>query len=77
MVGADFDSLEDKISALTTKDPNKLKVYSGAKQFEITINGVTHRILEDTKIEYDGELLTGEVLYEKLSGSKPRGIPHS
>jgi len=27
MVGADFDSLEDKISALTTKDPNKLKVY--------------------------------------------------
>jgi DNA polymerase-1 len=27
IVGADFDSLEDKISALTTKDPNKLKVY--------------------------------------------------
>lgn len=27
MCGADFDSLEDKISALTTKDPNKLKVY--------------------------------------------------
>lgn len=26
-VGLDFDSLEDKISALTTKDPNKLKVY--------------------------------------------------
>ena len=26
--GADFDSLEDKISALTTKDPNKLRVYS-------------------------------------------------
>ena len=26
--GADFDSLEDKISALTTKDPNKLKVYT-------------------------------------------------
>lgn len=25
--GADFDSLEDMISALTTKDPNKLKVY--------------------------------------------------
>lgn len=28
MVGADFDSLEDKISALQTKDPNKLKVYT-------------------------------------------------
>jgi len=27
-VGLDFDSLEDKISALLTKDPNKLKVYT-------------------------------------------------
>lgn len=27
MAGADFNSLEDYISALTTKDPNKLKVY--------------------------------------------------
>lgn len=27
MFGADFASLEDRISALTTKDPNKLKVY--------------------------------------------------
>jgi DNA polymerase-1 len=27
-VGLDFASLEDKISALTTKDPNKLKVYT-------------------------------------------------
>lgn len=26
--GLDFDSLEDKISAVTTKDPNKLKVYT-------------------------------------------------
>lgn len=26
--GLDFDSLEDKISALTTKDPNKIKVYT-------------------------------------------------
>lgn len=28
MVGADFNSLEDMISALTTKDPQKLKVYT-------------------------------------------------
>ncbi len=28
LVGADFASLEDKISALTTKDSNKLKVYT-------------------------------------------------
>ena len=27
-VGVDFNSLEDRISALTTKDPNKLKVYT-------------------------------------------------
>lgn len=27
-VGSDFSSLEDRISALTTKDPNKLKVYT-------------------------------------------------
>lgn len=27
-MGADFASLEDRISALTTKDPNKLKVYT-------------------------------------------------
>jgi len=27
MTGADFDSLEDKVSALTTKDKNKLRVY--------------------------------------------------
>lgn len=28
LVGADFSSLEDKINALVTKDPNKLKVYT-------------------------------------------------
>ncbi len=28
MAGADFNSLEDYVSALTTKDPNKLKVYT-------------------------------------------------
>jgi len=27
-VGLDFDSLEDKISAVTTNDPQKIKVYS-------------------------------------------------
>ena len=27
MVGLDFASLEDRISALTTKDPNKLRTY--------------------------------------------------
>lgn len=27
LAGADFSSLEDRISALTTQDPNKLKIY--------------------------------------------------
>lgn len=64
--GADFNSLEDYISALTTKDPNKLKVYSGLKQYRITVNGKTQIINEESEVKYDGELLTGEALYEKL-----------
>lgn len=69
-VGLDFDSLEDRISALTTKDPNKLKVYSGLKQYDITINGKTHRITEEDVVSYDGVELTGEELYEKLQNSQ-------
>lgn len=68
--GIDFSSLEDYISALTTKDPEKLKVYTGVKQYEVIINGVSHLISEDTMVEYDGNLITGEELYEKLSNSK-------
>ena len=73
-VGADFNSLEDYISALTTKDPNKLRVYAGFKQFEITINGITHRIRDTDVVNFDGEHLTGEELYEKLQGCKPRDV---
>lgn len=69
--GADFNSLEDYISALTTKDPNKLKVYSGLKQYDITINGKTHRINEEDVVSYDGVELTGEELHEKLQNSQP------
>ena len=72
--GADFNSLEDYISALTTKDPNKLRVYAGFKQFEITINGITHRIRDTDVVNFDGEHLTGEELYEKLQGCKPRDV---
>lgn len=74
--GADFNSLEDYISALTTKDPNKLKVYAGSKQFDLTINGITHRIREEDVVSYDGQKLTGNELYEKLHGCKPRDLPH-
>jgi len=72
--GADFNSLEDMISALTTKDPNKLKVYAGSKQFDVTVNGVTHRIREEDVVNYDGQELNGVELYEKLQGSKPRDV---
>ena len=72
--GADFNSLEDMISALTTKDPNKLKVYAGSKQFDVTVNGVTHRIREEDVVKYDGQELNGAELYEKLQGSKPRDV---
>ena len=67
--GADFNSLEDRINALLTKDPNKLKVYVGYKQYQLEINGVIHLISEDTILEYEGNLLTGEELYERLSSS--------
>lgn len=67
LCGADYASLEDRINALLTKDPNKLKVYTGYKQYELEINGIIHLISEDTILEYEGNLLTGEELYEKLS----------
>ena len=63
-------NVEDRINALLTKDPNKLKVYRGYKQYQLEINGVIHLISEDTTLEYEGNLLTGEELYEKLSRSQ-------
>lgn len=73
--GADFNSLEDMISALTTKDPNKLKVYAGSKQFDLTINGVVHRIREESVVNFHGQQINGAELYEKLHGCKPRDVP--
>ena len=63
--GADFASLEDRISALTTKDPNKLKVYMGHSVYAVEINGVTHHIRDDDTINFDGKTFTGEEFYEK------------
>lgn len=62
--GADFSSLEDYISALTTKDPNKLKVYMGHDVYEITINGVPQLIRDDATISYDGKTYTGKEFYD-------------
>lgn len=61
--GLDFDSLEDRISALTTKDPEKLKVYMGHITYELEIDGVIHHIRDDSTIEYDGKTYTGEQFY--------------
>ena len=62
--GLDFASLEDRISALTTKDPNKLKVYTGHLVYELNINGVTHHIRDDAIINFDGKTYTGVEFYD-------------
>lgn len=62
--GADFNSLEDYISALTTRDPNKLKVYIGHDVFDLTIDGVVHHIRDDAIISHDGKQYTGAQFYE-------------
>ena len=62
--GADFHSLEDYVSALTTRDPNKLKVYQGHEIFEIVVNGVSHHVRDDTIICFDGKNLTAKEFYE-------------
>ena len=67
MVGADFSSLEDRISALTTKDPNKLKVYEGHTIYELIIDGACHHIRDDATICYEGKSYTGEEFYETYS----------
>lgn len=63
-VGLDFDSLEDKVSALTTRDPEKLKVYMGHIIYELVIDGVIHHIRDDSEVEYDGQIYNGEQFYE-------------
>ena len=66
---ADFKALEEMTNSLLTKDPNKLAVYAGHKQYEITVNGKIHRIKETDVVRYDGIELTGLELYEKLKSS--------
>ena len=67
--GADFNALEDKINTLLTKDPNKIVVYAGHRQYEVTVNGKIHRIKETDVVNYDGIEVTGLELYEKLKSS--------
>ena len=62
--GLDFASLEDRISALTTKDPNKLAVYQGHIVYEVDIDGTVHHIRDDDTISYDGKTYTGQQFYD-------------
>jgi DNA polymerase-1 len=69
-VGADFNSLEDYVSALTTKDPNKLKVYVGHDVYELIIDGICHHIRDDAIICYEGINYSGEEFYAKYADSQ-------
>lgn len=65
MMGADFASLEDRISALTTKDPNKLKVYE---------QGYDGHCLR--AFYYFGDQMTGIVDTVKSINSIEQKYPH-
>ena len=70
-VGLDFASLEDRISALTTKDRNKLKVYEHTQTYQLTIDGTCHHIDQYTTISYDGHIYTGAEFYERYGADCP------
>lgn len=63
-VGLDFASLEDRISALTTRDPNKLKVYTGVIIYKVELNDGCHHIRDDDAVVYDGKNYTGTEFYD-------------
>jgi hypothetical protein len=60
MVYSDFNSLEDYISALLSKDTNKMKVYLGHDIYNIVVSdGSVYRdIRDDSLISHRGELLS-------------------
>lgn len=51
---ADFNSLEDYISALLSKDRNKLKVYLGHEIYLLEVNGASSEIRDDSILMIDG-----------------------
>jgi hypothetical protein len=57
--GLDFNSLEDMISALTTKDPNKLLVYIGSIVYGVRVDGALKWINETDRVHYQGSVYTG------------------
>ena len=65
-VGMDSDQLEDRIGALTSKDPAKLKVYLGINIYTLEINGCVHHVRGDSTIVHQGQTYTGDQYYEKV-----------
>lgn len=57
-VYSDFNSLEDYISALQSKDTNKLKVYLGHEIYELKVSGKTHICRDDSIIRWRGDAYT-------------------
>jgi DNA polymerase-1 len=70
VAGADFSSLEDRISGLVTKDPNKLRVYMGHEIYELEIDGTVHHIRDDATINFDGKTYTGEEFYAAYTNGR-------
>lgn len=95
-VGADFASLEDRISALTTRDPNKLRLYTdgfdghslrayayfgadmpnielapeGVPCYKANVGGTDIYFHAEEDIEYLGQTMKGQQLYELLTSSR-------
>lgn len=64
MAFADFSSLEDYISALQSKDPNKLKVYLGHEIFKLSYGTEEEIIRDDSTIRIGGDLFKVTELME-------------
>lgn len=56
--------VEDRISALTTKDPEKIKVYLKGIDYKVTIDGAEYHISNSDFIEYDGKEYKADEFYE-------------
>jgi DNA polymerase-1 len=74
--GADFSSLEDRINAILTQDPNKVKVYTDGNSVESinSIEEVYPKLRQESKVPtfaltYQG---TWHTLFKNLGLSKPR-----
>lgn len=62
--------VEDRISALTTRDPNKLKVYIGENKYILILNGKDIPIIGSDTVTYKGNTYTGDEFYALYKNSK-------